>query len=95
MSGRGNRFAPLQSKVCRRMKEGYVACPYKGKAQPMSCWGCREVGQVLWGCPNKATQPRRAEAQHVRKAKRNKCGECRENNYRDNRCPSVKLWGKG
>ena len=48
---RGNRFAPLQSKVCRRMKEGYVACPYEGKAQPTSCWGCgrldRFFGTVL------------------------------------------------
>jgi len=39
-SGSGdNKFTPLLSKVCRRMEEGYAACPYEEKAQPTRCWG--------------------------------------------------------
>ena len=30
--GGDNKFAPLLSKVCRRMEEGIVARPYEGKA---------------------------------------------------------------
>ena len=93
--GGGNKFAPLLSKVCRRMEGGIAARPYEGKVQPTRCWGCGEEGHVLWGCPNKAAQPRRAEAQQVRKVERRKCGECRGNNHREQRCPSVKLWGEG
>jgi len=74
---------------------GYVARPYEGKVQPTRCWGCKEEGHVLWGCPNRAARPRRAETQHVRKAKRKKCGECDRNNHKDDRCPSVRLWGEG
>jgi len=47
LSGRGNKFAPLQSKVYRRIEKGYVAHLYKGKAQPTRCWGCGEAGHVL------------------------------------------------
>jgi len=92
---RDNRFVPLQSKVCRRMEGGYAACPYEGKVQPTRCWGCKKEGHVLWSCPNRAAQPRRAEAQYVRKAKRRKCGECDRNNHKDDRCSSVRLWGEG
>ena len=56
--GGGNKFAPLLSKVCRRMEGGIAACPYEGKAQPMTCWGDGEEGHVLWGCPNRAARPR-------------------------------------
>ena len=59
---RDNKFAPLLSKVCRRIEGGIVAHLYKGKAQPTMCWGCREVGHVLWGYPNRAAQPRKAKA---------------------------------
>ena len=38
LSGRGNKFMPLQSKVCRRMEGGYTVCPYKGKVQPTRYW---------------------------------------------------------
>ena len=31
MSSKGNKFAPLLSKVYRRIGEEYVACPYEGK----------------------------------------------------------------
>jgi len=72
----GNKFMPLLSKVCRRMEGGHAACPYEGKAQPTRCWGSREDGHVLWGCSNRAAWPRRAEAQHVRKVRKRKCGEC-------------------
>jgi len=70
--GGGNKFVPLLSKVCRRIEGGIAACLYEGKAQPTTCWGCREVGHILWGCPNRAAQPRRAEAQQVRKVERRK-----------------------
>ena len=56
--GGGNKFVPLLSKVCRRMEGGIVARPYEGKAQPTMCWGCGEVGHVLWGCPNRAVSRR-------------------------------------
>ena len=96
MVGEGNKFAPLLSKVCRRMKEGNAVRPYEGKAQPTRCWGCGEVGHVLWSCPSRAARPRKAEVQYVRKVeKRKKCGECRGNNHWEQRCPSVKLWGEG
>ena len=39
--------------------------------------------------------PRRAEAQHVRKMARRKYGECGGNNYWEQGCPLVKLWGEG
>ena len=52
--GKGNKFVPLLSKVCRRMERGIVARPYERKAQPMACWGCEEAGHVLWGCSNRA-----------------------------------------
>jgi len=51
---KGNKFAPLLSKVCRRMERGIAARPYERKAQPMACWGCEEAGHVLWGCSNRA-----------------------------------------
>ena len=51
--GGGNKFAPLLSKVYRRMEGGIVARPYEGKVQLTTCWGCREEGHVLWGCPNR------------------------------------------
>jgi len=51
--GRGNKFMPLLSKVCRRMEGGDMVCPYEGKAQPTRCWGYEEAGHVLWGCPNR------------------------------------------
>ena len=51
--GGSNKFAPLLSKVCRRTEGGIAAHPYKGKAQPMVCWGYGEEGHVLWGCPNR------------------------------------------
>ena len=89
--GRSNKFVPLLSKVYRKMEGGIAACPYEGKAQPTMCWGCREVGHVLWGCPNRAVRPRRAEAQQVRKVEWRKCGEYGGNNHREQRCPSVKL----
>ena len=96
MVGGGNKFAPLLSKVCRRIEGGNAVHPYKGKAQQTRCWGCGEVGHVLWGCPSRVAQPRKAEAQHVRKVeKRKKCGKCGGNNHREQRCPSVKLWGEG
>ena len=93
--GGGNKFAPLLSKVCRRMEGGIAARPYEGKAQPTTCWGCGEVGHVLWGCPNRVARPRRAEAQQVRKVERRKCRECGGNNHWEQKCPSVKLWGEG
>jgi len=92
--GGGNKFTPLLSKVCRRMEGENVARPYEGKAQPTRYWGCGEVGHVLWGCPNRAVRPRKAEAQHVRKVEKRKCGECRGNNHKEQRCPSVRLWGE-
>ena len=79
--GGDNKFVPLLSKVCRRMEGGIAACPYKGEAQPTMCWGCGEEGHVLWGCPNRAAWPRRAEAQQVRKVERRKCRECGGNNH--------------
>ena len=79
--GGDNKFVPLLSKVCRRMEGGIAACPYKGEAQPTMCWGCGEEGHVLWGCPNRAAWPRRAEAQQARKVKRRKCGGCGGNNH--------------
>ena len=51
---RGNKFVLLLSKVCRRIKSGYVACPSERKVQPMRCWGCRKEDYPIWGCPNKA-----------------------------------------
>ena len=78
---RGNKFAPLLSKVCRRMEGGIVARPYEEKAQPMMCWGCGEAGYVLWGCPNRAAWPRKAEAQHVKKVEKRKCRECGGDNH--------------
>jgi len=45
--GRGNKFVPLLSKVCRRMEGGVAAHPYEEKAQPTKCWGCGEAGHVL------------------------------------------------
>ena len=92
---RGNKFVPLLSKVYRRMEGEIMARPYEGKVQPTTCWGCGEEGHVLWGCPNRAVQPRRAEAQQVRKVEKRKCGKCGGNNHREQRCPSVKLWGEG
>ena len=35
--GGSNKFAPLLSKVCRRMEGGIAAPPYEGKAQPTTC----------------------------------------------------------
>jgi len=90
--GRGNKFMPLLSKVCRRKEEGNAVRPYEGKAQPTRCWGCGEAGHVLWSCPNRAVQPRKAEAQHMQGRK---YGECGGNNYQEQRCPSVRLWGEG
>jgi len=95
LEGRGNKFMPLLSKVCRRMEGGIAVCPYEGKAQPTTCWGCGEVGHILWGYLNRAAWPKRAEAQQVRKVERRKCGECGGNNHREQRCPLVKLWGEG
>ena len=43
----GNKFAPLLSKVCRRMEGGIVARPYEGKVQPTTCWGYGKMGHVL------------------------------------------------
>ena len=77
------------------MEEGIAACPYEGKAQPTTCWGCGEVGHVLWGCPNRAAWPRKAEAQRVRRVEKRKCGECGRDNHWEQKCPSVKLWGEG
>jgi len=88
--GGDNKFAPLLNKVCRRMKGEIVARLYEGKVQPMTCWGCREVGYVLWGCPNRAAQPKRAEAQQVRKVERRKCRECGGDNHWEPKCPSVR-----
>ena len=81
-----NKFAPLLSKVCRRIEGGIAARPYEGKAQSTRCWRCGEAGHVLWDCPNRAAWPRRAEVQHKRK-----CGKCGGNNHREQKCPSVKL----
>ena len=92
---RGNKFVPLLSKVCRRMEGGIAVRPYKGKAQPTMCWGCGKERHVLWGYPNKAVWPRKAEAQQVRKVERRKCGECGGNNHWEQKCPSVRLWGEG
>ena len=92
---RGNKFMSLLSKVCRRIEGGDAARPYEGKTQPTRCWGCGEAGHILWGCLNRTAQPKRAEAQHVRKVERRKCGEYGGNNHREQRCPSVKLWGEG
>jgi len=91
----GNKFAPLLSKVCRRIKGENVTCPYKGKVQPTRYWGCGEVGHVLWGCPNRVAQPRKAEAQHVQRVERRKYGEYGGNNHQEQRYPLVKLWGEG
>jgi len=44
---RDNRFAPLQSRVCRRIEEGYTACPVQGKTQPVRSWRCGGAGHVL------------------------------------------------
>jgi len=93
--GGSNKFAPLLSKVYRRMEGGNTACSYEGKAQSTRCWGCGEAGHVLWGCPNRAARPRKAEAQHVRKVERRKCGEYRGNNHWEQKCPLVRLWGEG
>jgi len=90
-----NKFAPLLSKVCKRMEGGIAARPYEGEAQPTRCWGCEEAGHVLWGCPNRAARPRRAEAQQARKMERRKYGECGGNNHWEQKCPSVRLWGEG
>ena len=60
--GGSNKFAPLLSKVCRRIEEGNAACPYEGKVQPTRYWGCGEAGHVLRDCPNRVAWPRRAEA---------------------------------
>ena len=95
LEGRGNKFTPLLSKVCRRMEGGIATHPYERKAQPTTCWGCGEEGHVLWGCPNRAAWPRRAEAQQARKVEKRKYGECGGNNHREQRCPSVRLWGEG
>ena len=92
--GGGNKFAPLLSKVCRRMEERSAARPYEGKAQPTRYWGCGEVEHVLWGCLSRVAQPRRVEAQQVKKEERRKCGECGGNNHREQRCPLVRLWGE-
>ena len=92
---RDNKFAPLLSKVYRRIEGGIAVRPYEGKAQPTTCWGCGEVGHVLWGCPNKVVWPRKAEAQHVRKMEKRKCRECGGDNHWKQKCPSVKLWGEG
>ena len=92
--GGSNKFAPLLSKVCRRMG-GITAHPYEEKVQPIMCWGCGEEGHILWGCPNRAARPKRAEVQQVRKVERRKCGECRGNNHWEQRCPLVRLWGEG
>ena len=40
-------------------------------------------------------QSRKAEAQHMRRVERKKCGECGGSNHREERCPSVRLWGEG
>jgi len=93
--GGGNKFAPLLSKVCRRIEEGNAACPYEGKAQPTKCWGCGEAGHVLWDCPNRVAWPKKAEAQHVRKVEKRKCRECGGDNHWEQKCPSVRLWGEG
>ena len=93
--GGGNKFVPLLSKVCRRMEGGIAARPNEGKVQSTTCWGCGEEGHVLWDCPNKVAWPRRAEAQQVRKMEWKKCSECGGNNHREQKCPSVKLWGEG
>jgi len=53
LEGGNNKFAPLLSKVCRRMEGEIAARPYEGKVQPITCWGCGEEGHVLWGCPNR------------------------------------------
>jgi len=91
----GNKFAPLLSKVCRRINGRIAARPYEGKAQPTMCWGCGEEEHILWGCPNRMARPRKTEAQHARKVEKKKCRECRGNNHWEQRCPSVKLWGEG
>ena len=93
--GGSNKFAPLLSKVCRRMEEGIAARPCEGKVQPTRCWGCGEAGHVLWGCLNRVAQPRKAEAQQVRKVERRKCSEYGGNNHWEQKCPSVRLWGEG
>jgi len=93
--GGGNKFALLLSKVCRRMEGGNAVRPYEGKAQPTRCWGCEEVGHVLWGCPNRAAQPKKAETQHVRKVEKRKCRECGRDNHWEQKCPLVRLWGEG
>ena len=93
--GGGNKFAPLLSKVCRRMEKGNAVHPYEGKAQPTKCWGCGEVGHVLWGCLNKAAQPRKAEAQHERKVEKRKYRECGGDNHWEQKCPLVRLWREG
>ena len=93
--GRGNKFMPLLSKVCRRMEGGEAACPYKRKAQPSRCWGCGKAGHVLWGCPNRVAWPRKAEVQQVRRVEKRKYNKCGGNNHQEQRCPSVRLWGEG
>jgi len=63
------------------MEERNAACPNEGKAQPTRCWGCGEEGHVLWDCPNRVAQPRKAEAQHARKVEKRKCRECGGDNH--------------
>jgi len=92
--GGGNKFALLLSKVCRRMEGKNTAHPCKGKAQPTRCWGCGEAEHVLWDCPNRAAQPRKAEAQQMRKVEKRKYKEYGGNNHWEQKCPSVKLWGE-
>jgi len=94
LEGGGNKFAPLLSKVCRKMEEGVAVRPYEGKAQPMKCWGCGEAGHVLWGCPNRVARPRKAEVQHVRRVEKRKCGEYGGNNHQEQRYPLVRIWGE-
>ena len=58
---KGNKSALLLSKMYRRIERKNVTCPYKKKAQPTRCWGCREVEHVFWDCSNRAAQPKKAE----------------------------------
>ena len=95
LEGEDNKFVPLLSKVYRRMEGGVAARPYEGKAQPTKCWECREVRHILWGCLNRAVRPKKAEAQHVRRMEKMKCGEYGGNNHQEQRCPSVRLWEEG
>jgi len=78
----GNRFVPLQSRICRKME---AAHPYEGNGQHKArCWGCGEIGHVMWRCPNRATQPRQTEVQQGRRVERRSCGECGGSNHQDN-----------